>query len=133
MGQNDKLAPIDAKIISLILRSLGIEECEPKVIIQILEFAYKYSTGVMEDAQLYAEYCGRDRISTADIKLALQTKVGRHFVPPPPKQFMSEIANSVNSKPLMSADNENLLRVPSSKKALFNLDYELLEIDKKKK
>lgn len=131
MVSGENLAPRDAKIISVILRSLGIEECEPKVIIQLLEFAYKYSTDVLEDALLFAEHANRTQINTADVKLALQTKVGKHFVPPPPRQYLGDIAASVNSKPLTVPDGENFLKVPSS--ALLSLDYEVLRKDSDKK
>lgn len=133
MASNENLAPRDAKIISVILRSLGIEECEPKVIIQLLEFAYKYTTDVLEDAQLLSEHCGRSIINTNDVKLALQTMVGKHFVPPPPRQYLNEIASSVNSKPLSTPDSENFLKVPGASVALLNLDYDVLKKDSDKK
>lgn len=133
MASSENLAPRDAKIISVILRSLGIEECEPKVIIQLLEFAYKYATDVLEDALLFAEHADRSQINTCDIKLALQTKVGKHFVPPPPRQYLNEIAATVNTKPLSIPDGESLLKVPSSSSALLNLDYEVLKKDSDKK
>lgn len=42
MTSSENLAPRDAKVVSIILRSLGIEECEPKVIIQLLELAFNF-------------------------------------------------------------------------------------------
>ncbi|KAK6089503.1 hypothetical protein P3W45_001502 [Vairimorpha bombi] len=125
MGSNENLAPRDAKVISIILRSLGIEECEPKVIVQLLELAYKYATDVIKDANLYSEHCGRNTISVNDVKLALQTKVGKHFVPPPPRHYLMEIANTVNSKPLNTSDtSDNLIKVPNKDYFLSGYDYE---------
>ncbi|KAM0677232.1 Transcription initiation factor TFIID subunit 9 [Binucleata daphniae] len=129
---NESAIPRDTKVISLILRSLGIEECEPKVILQILEFGYKYTTEVLQDAQIYAEYCDRKNIIAADVKLALQTKIGKHFVTPPPRQYMNEIASTVNSKPLIEYESDNMVRVPDAQKALFNLDYDVLSMNSKK-
>ncbi|KAI4292306.1 hypothetical protein PAPHI01_1580 [Pancytospora philotis] len=117
---NENLAPRDAKIVSVILRSLGIEECEPKVIVQLLEFAYKYSCDILDDANMYAQYCERDTISLKDMKLALQTKVGKHFLPAPPRNFLQANAEVVNAKPLSVPDSENLLRVPSLSSGLYN-------------
>ncbi|KAM0673288.1 Transcription initiation factor TFIID subunit 9 [Gurleya vavrai] len=131
MSNNESTVPRDAKVISLILRSLGIEECEPKVIVQILEFGYKYTCDVFQDAQIYSEYSNRKNISVNDVKLALQTKIGKHFVTPPPRQFMNEIAIAVNSKPLVEYENENLMRIPDARRALLNLDYEVLNMEKK--
>ncbi|KAM0680911.1 Transcription initiation factor TFIID subunit 9 [Glugoides intestinalis] len=120
---NENLAPRDAKIISIILRSLGVEECEPKVIVQLLEFAYKYSCDVLEDAHLYAKYCERQEIIVKDVKLALQTKVGKHFVPPPPKSFLLATAEQLNAKPLSQPDSENLIRAPNLKSGMFSMEY----------
>lgn len=131
MTNNESTVPRDAKVISLILRSLGIEHCEPKVIIQLLEFAYKYSTDVLSDALVYAEHCGRKNITTSDVKLSLQTKVGKYFVSPPPRQYMHDIALAVNSKPLQTYESENLVKLPNSKMAFLNLEYE--NVDKKKR
>lgn len=124
---NDNLAPRDAKIISVILRSLGIEECEPKVIIQLLEFSYKYSCDILEDAFLYAKHCSRDTITTKDMKLALQTKVGKHFLPAPPRSFLQSSAEATNSKPMTTVDSENLLRAPSVRSGLYGLEYQIEE------
>lgn len=126
---NDNLAPRDAKIISVILRSLGIEECEPKVIVQLLEFAYKYSCDILEDANLYAKYCQRETINISDVKLALQTKVGKHFLPAPPRNFLQSSAENVNSKPLSQPDSENLLRVPNTNAGLYGIEYSVEQMD----
>lgn len=120
---NENLAPRDAKIVSVILRSLGIEECEPKVIVQLLEFAYKYSCDILEDASMYAQYCERGTITLKDMKLAMQTKVGKHFLPAPPRNFLQANAELVNSKPLSSPDTENLLRVPTFSNGLYSPEY----------
>lgn len=127
MTSYENAVPRDAKIISLILRSLGIEECEPKVLIQFLEFAYKYSTDVLKDSLSYSEHCNRKNISLNDIKLALQTRVGKHFVTPPPRQYMNDIACMVNSKPLVEYESETLMKIPDAKRALLGLEYDVAE------
>ncbi|EIJ89452.1 transcription initiation factor TFIID subunit 9B [Nematocida parisii] len=133
MGSSDSLAPRDAKIISLILRSVGIEECEPKVILQFLEVAYKYFIEALEDAMLYAEHAGRTTPNGADIKLAIQTKVGKYFVPPPPRQFMLEISSRINSKPLTVLETSNLIRIPGEKTSLLELYYATIRKDETRK
>lgn len=112
-------APHNTKVISLILRSLGIEECEPKTILQIHEFIFKYSTDILRDAAQYAEIAERTIITEKDIKLALQTKVGRYFVPPPPRSLMKDIASMVNSRPLRPQPEDNI-KLPTGKNALLN-------------
>lgn len=130
---NDNLAPRDAKIISIILRSLGIEECEPKVIVQLLEFAYKYSCDILEDALLYAKYSERSTIIGKDVKLALQTKVGKHFLPAPPRNFLQSSADATNSRPMTQPDSDNLLRAPNFRSGLFGMEYQPEEKDSQSK
>ncbi|KAL6122534.1 transcription init factor put [Nucleospora cyclopteri] len=124
---DDNLLPRDAKIISAILRSLGIEECEPKVIIQLLEFAYKYSTDVLTDAMHYSKHCDRENITPKDIKLALQTRVSKQFIPAPSRNLLQASAEHINKNPLTLPDNENLLRAPGIKSGFYGPDYTLNE------
>ncbi|KAH9387210.1 transcription initiation factor TFIID subunit 9B [Nematocida major] len=133
MGTSDNLAPRDAKIISLILRSVGIEECEPKVILQFLEVAYKYFIEALEDAMLYAEQSGRQTPNGSDIKLSIQTKIGKYFVPPPPRQFMLEISSRINAKPLVVLETSNLIRIPGEKTSLLELYYATIRKDETRK
>lgn len=50
----DNDVPRDAKAMDLILKSMGVEEYEPRVINQLLEFYHRYVTEVLQDAQAYA-------------------------------------------------------------------------------
>ncbi|KAI5186892.1 hypothetical protein NEHOM01_1781 [Nematocida homosporus] len=133
MTSADNLAPRDAKIISLILRSVGIEECEPKVILQFLEVAYKYFVEIVDDALLYAEQMGRSTPNGNDIKLAIQTKIGKYFVPPPPRQFMLEISSRINAKPLAVSETSNLIRLPGDRSSLLELYYATIRKDETRK
>lgn len=124
MTQN--AAPHNTKIISLILRSLNIEECEPKAILQIHEFIYKYATDILRDAAQYASVAERSIISEKDVKLALQTKVSKYFVPPPSRAYMNDIAAMVNSKQLKSQLKENE-KLPSGKHVLLNHESKIID------
>ncbi|KMS65537.1 hypothetical protein BVRB_034980, partial [Beta vulgaris subsp. vulgaris] len=47
--------PRDAVCIDAILRSMGVQEYEPKVIHQLLEFMYRHVTETISDAQMYQQ------------------------------------------------------------------------------
>ncbi|KAF8984138.1 Transcription initiation factor TFIID subunit 9 [Entomortierella lignicola] len=79
--------PRDAKVISLILQSLSVEDAEQKVIHQLLEFAHRYTTDVFQDALLYSEHAGRSEVGSEDVKLAIQGRVNHSFTSPPPKEL----------------------------------------------
>lgn len=64
-------APRDAKVIATILKAMGVEEFQPRVVNQQMEFLYRYVTEVLQDAQLYMEHAGRSEISLEDVQLVL--------------------------------------------------------------
>ncbi len=62
-------APRDAKVIATILKAMGVEEFQPRVMNQLLEFLYRYVTEVLQDAQLYSEHASRTELSLEDVQL----------------------------------------------------------------
>jgi hypothetical protein len=50
----EKDLPRDAKVIESILKSMGVEDHEPRVLNQFLEFMHKYVADVLLDAQAYS-------------------------------------------------------------------------------
>ena len=125
--KEDKVSPKDAKIISAILRSSKIEQCEPKVIELLLGFAYRYCNDVLGDAKIYSKHCNRETISAQDIKLAIQTKVIQKMHPTPSKKLLQSTADAINKNPLTSVDTENLLRAPNAKSGFYGMEYEYKE------
>lgn len=95
--------PKDAKVISLLLKSINITDYEPKVINQLMEFMHRkpqliffcnlnilfflgYVAEVLLDAEEYKIHAGRDQIDIEDLKLAVQSRVSHSFIQPPPRQ-----------------------------------------------
>lgn len=72
--------PPTARAIALFLASTpGVQDAQPGVLHQLLEFAHRYTTQVLSDAQVYAEHAGRSgvtKIEMDDIVLAVQARVG---------------------------------------------------------
>eukprot|EP01104_Vermistella_antarctica_P001310 TRINITY_DN11366_c0_g1_i1.p1 TRINITY_DN11366_c0_g1~~TRINITY_DN11366_c0_g1_i1.p1 ORF type:complete len:172 (+),score=41.79 TRINITY_DN11366_c0_g1_i1:112-627(+) len=99
-GSKNFDVPRDAKTIALILASMGVEEYEPRVVNQLLEFMYRYSSEVFQDALVYSEHAGKPKIDLADVRLAIQSRVNFSFTSPPPREQMLELAQKKNSIPL---------------------------------
>lgn len=78
--------PRDAKIVKSLLKSMGVEDYEPRVIHQFLELWYRYVVDVLTDAQVYSEHAGKSAIDCDDVKLAIQSKVNFSFSQPPPRE-----------------------------------------------
>eukprot|EP00802_Teleaulax_amphioxeia_P032205 Tamp_36051.p1 GENE.Tamp_36051~~Tamp_36051.p1 ORF type:complete len:155 (+),score=43.03 Tamp_36051:24-467(+) len=83
-----------------LLSSMGVEESDPKVSQQLLEFLHKYVSEVVTDAALYQEHAGKPEVDIDDIRLAVQAKVNGAFAHPAPREFMIEIARAKNAVPL---------------------------------
>jgi transcription initiation factor TFIID subunit 9B len=79
--------PKEAKVASLLLNSSGIQECEPKVVQQIMEFMFstrlneaasvskcvEYSTDVLQLASVYGEHANKSVLDSSDVRLAIKT------------------------------------------------------------
>ena len=86
MAEGDEDLPRDAKIVKSLLKSMGVEDYEPRVIHQFLELWYRYVVDVLTDAQVYSEHAGKSAIDCDDVKLAIQSKVNFSFSQPPPRE-----------------------------------------------
>ncbi|ELR25323.1 TAF9 RNA polymerase II, TATA box binding protein (TBP)associated factor, putative [Acanthamoeba castellanii str. Neff] len=105
--------PNDAKIIAQILKSMGIDEVEGRVIPQLLEFMHRYVREVLEDAAIYANHAGKASVlDLDDVRLAIQSRVNYSFTQPPPREFLIELAHTKNVVPLPFPPLRSLL--PSS-------------------
>ena len=78
--------PKNAKAISLILNSMGVEDVEPRTIHQLLDFTYRTTADFLETALSFAEHAGRTELTQEDLKLAIQSKVTTEFTGPPPRE-----------------------------------------------
>ncbi|KAF9957901.1 Transcription initiation factor TFIID subunit 9 [Mortierella alpina] len=118
--------PRDAKVISLILQSLSVEDAEQKVIHQLLEFAHRYTTDVFQDALLYSEHAGRTEVGLDDVRLAIQGRVNHSFTAPPPKEFLLELAEEKNKVPLPLIPEKYGIRLPHERHCLTAVNFQLI-------
>ncbi|XP_015790995.1 transcription initiation factor TFIID subunit 9B [Tetranychus urticae] len=100
MAQEKESSPRDFGVITSILKEMGINEYEPKVVNQLLEFTYRYVTTVLEDARIYSQYADKKTITVDDVKMAIQSQSEKMLTLPPPQDFLMEIARTRNNQPL---------------------------------
>ncbi|GLT69352.1 hypothetical protein SLA2020_415100 [Shorea laevis] len=96
MAEGDEDLPRDAKIVKSLLKSMGVEDYEPRVIHQFLELWYRYVVDILTDSQVYSEHAGKPAIDCDDVKLAIQSKVNLSFSQPPPREVLLELARNRN-------------------------------------
>lgn len=85
--------PRDARLIALILSSMGVSDVEPSVLLQLLEFAHRYAYDVLSDALVYSDHANSrqagSNLSLEDVQLAIQSRVNYSFTKPPEKDVSS--------------------------------------------
>lgn len=124
--QKQPVEPRDARIVSLILQSLGVSDYDPKVVHQLLEFAHRYTSDVFQDALVYAEHAGKSDLDLDDIQLAIQGRVNHSFTTPPPKEFLLELAQEKNKMPLPLIPEKYGIRLPADKYCLTGINFSIV-------
>ncbi|KAJ8755991.1 hypothetical protein K2173_024536 [Erythroxylum novogranatense] len=125
MAEGDEDLPRDAKIVKSLLKSMGVEDYEPRVIHQFLELWYRYVVDVLTDAQVYSEHAGKSSIDCDDVKLAIQSKVNFSFSQPPPREVLLEMARNRNKIPLPKATPGPGIPLPPEQDTLLTPNYQL--------
>ncbi|XRB00639.1 transcription initiation factor TFIID subunit 9 [Pycnococcus provasolii] len=106
--------PRDAAAVRHVLQSMGVETYEPRVVHQLLEFVYRYTSEVVQDAALYAEHAGRKSgdLTAHDARLAAKLWSQRRFAPPPPRAHIDDVASVKNATPLPGVSPTPGVRLP---------------------
>ncbi|QCD80101.1 transcription initiation factor TFIID subunit 9-like [Vigna unguiculata] len=126
MGDKDEESgmPRDAKIVKSLLKSMGVEEYEPRVIHKFLELWYRYVVDVLTDAQVYSEHAGKSAIDCDDVKLAIQSKINFSFSQPPPREVLLELAQNRNKIPLPKTIAGPGIPLPPDQDTLISPNYQ---------
>ncbi|XP_058057986.1 transcription initiation factor TFIID subunit 9 [Anopheles bellator] len=120
-----KHVPKDAQVVKSILKELGVQDYEPRVINQLLEFTYRYVTCILDDAKIYANHARKKVIELDDVKLATQMILDKAFTGPPPRDILLEIARNRNATPLPLIKTHCGLRLPPDRYCLSACNYKL--------
>lgn len=100
VNTGSKSIPKEAQIMAAILKDMGVNEYEPRVLNQMMEFSYRYLTDVLEDAKLCSSHANKKSIDLDDIKMAIQFKLDHSYTNPPPRDLLMDVARHKNSVPL---------------------------------
>lgn len=83
----DNLPPTARSIALLLASTPTVQDAQPGVLHQLLEFSHRYTTQVLSDALVYSEHAGRaGKIDMDDVVLAVQARVGWEFGGRVPKE-----------------------------------------------
>ncbi|XP_067633393.1 transcription initiation factor TFIID subunit 9 [Eurosta solidaginis] len=120
-----KHVPKDAQVIMSILKELNIQDYEPRVINQLLEFTYRYVTCILDDAKVFANHARKKTIDLDDVKLATEVVLDKAFTCPPPRHVLAKLAEVRNAMPLPPIKPHCGLRLPPDRYCLSACNYKL--------
>ncbi|GBG65720.1 hypothetical protein CBR_g52315 [Chara braunii] len=122
--------PRDARVVKNVLKAMGVEEYEPRVLNQFLEFMHRYITDVLTDARVYSEHASKSAIDVDDVRLAIQSRVNFSFTQPPPREVLLELAKARNSIPLPIITQSPGIPLPPEQDTLLTPNYQILTVGK---
>lgn len=117
--------PKEAQVMATILRDLGINDYEPGVVTQMLEFSYRYITSVLEDARLYSGHARKKVLDVDDVKMAVQMQCEQNNTAPPSREVLLELSQSRNITQLPLVKPGAGLRLPPDRHCLTAVNYRL--------
>lgn len=117
--------PKEAQVMAGILRDLGMNDYDPGVLTQMLEFSYRYVTNVLEDAKLYSNHARKRNIDCDDIKLAVQVLTEQNVTCPPTRDVLLDLAQGRNNTQLPLVKPGVGLRLPPDRHCLTSTNYRL--------
>lgn len=120
--------PQDALMIRKLLSSMGVEDYEPRVVHQLLDFMYAHVSGVLQDAEAYSERAGatRGQVEVEDAMIAIQARAAFSFVQPPPQHVLAGMAAKRNARPLPPVGKVHGLRLPPEGQRLTSPHWDLM-------
>lgn len=126
-----KILPKDGQVVLAIMKEMGITEYEPKTIVQLTEFVYRYATSIMQEARMYANNTTKKSLGVDDIKLAIQLTAESTFTTPPPREVVLECASVKNYSALPTVKPHCGLRLPPDRYCLSSCNFTLKSAQKK--
>ncbi|ALC48753.1 e-y-1 [Drosophila busckii] len=112
-----------AATIESMLKEQNIEEHEPRVVNQLVEFTFGYVTSMLDDAKIYAQHAGKQRIELDDVRLAQEQQRRRSELPT--TEQLAKLAESINAKPLPAIKPHCGQRLPPAHCCLTGVNYKL--------
>ncbi|ALC47081.1 e-y-1 [Drosophila busckii] len=128
-----KHVPKDAQVIMSILKELNIQEYEPRVVNQLLEFTFRYVTCILDDAKVYANHARKKTIDLDDVRLATEMTLDKSFTGPPSRHILAKVAELRNAMPLPPIKPHCGLRLPPDRYCLTGVNYKLRATNQPKK
>ncbi|CAD7681739.1 unnamed protein product [Nyctereutes procyonoides] len=110
----------DAQMMAQILKDMGITENEPRFINQMLEFAFRYVTTILDDAKIHSSHAKKATVDADDVRLVIQCQI-----------FLLYIVRQRNQTPLPLIKPYSGPRLPPDRYCLTAPNYRHKSLQKK--
>lgn len=127
--------PRDARLIHLVLASMNVSAYQERVPLMLMDFAYRYTSGVLQDALLFSDAIHSTAntgsqnppatINTDDLRMSIASRVNHQFNTSLPKEFLLDIAQDRNRIALPTVGPEFGVRLPPEKYCLTGINWDL--------
>uniref|UniRef100_A0A2K6ATJ4 Transcription initiation factor TFIID subunit 9 n=1 Tax=Macaca nemestrina TaxID=9545 RepID=A0A2K6ATJ4_MACNE len=118
-----KSMPNDAQKTAQILKDMGITEYEPRGINQMMEFAFRYVTTILDDVNIYSSHAKKATVDADDVQLAIQCRADQ--------DFLLDITRQINQTPLPLIKPYSGPRLPPDRYCLTAPNYRLKSLQRK--
>ncbi|SMN22073.1 similar to Saccharomyces cerevisiae YMR236W TAF9 Subunit (17 kDa) of TFIID and SAGA complexes [Maudiozyma saulgeensis] len=120
--------PRDVRLLHLLLASQAIHQYEDQVPLQLMDFAYRYTRGVLKDAMIHdSGKKTKKGLTVEDIRLAIAARTQYQFKPTAPKELMLQLAADRNKKALPQVMGSWGIRLPPEKYCLTAKEWDIEE------
>ena len=131
--------PRDSRLLHTVLANLGVTAYQERVPLQLMDFAYRFTTSTLQDAlHLTSEGYGAQASSTgkaanndmsavslSSLRLSIESRTHYQFNPTLSKEFYHEIAQERNQVQLPSVGKDLGLRLPPEQYCLTGVGWKL--------
>jgi transcription initiation factor TFIID subunit 9B len=139
LSRDDGLArrPRDARLIHMLLANAGISSYQERVPLQLMDFAYRYTTSTLQDAlhlstEAYnppttkaSSAADLSGITLPGLRLSIASRTHYQYAPVLPKEFYLETASEKNKVGLPAVGKDSGGRLPPEKYCLTGVNWAL--------
>lgn len=136
--------PRDARLLHMVLANYGIIAYQDRVPLQLMDFAYRYTSSTLQDALHFtsegygtaapgatsgkaAAHNDLSGITLSALRLSIASRIHYQFNPTLPKEFYSEIAQDRNRVALPPVSREWGMRLPPEQYCLTGVGWDMKE------
>ncbi|KAI4142718.1 MAG: hypothetical protein LQ340_007251 [Diploschistes diacapsis] len=114
--------PRDGRILHMLLANMGVTAYQERVPLQLMDFAYRHTSSILQDALHFASDVyntsgtaankANDAVTVASLRLAVGSRTHYQFTPGLPKEQLQEMAAERNKVSLPPIAPDWTLRLP---------------------